>query len=971
MSRGDAVFAVTLVFFTLASVFVGMRMVSRLFIVKKIDWDDGLMGIAWGLAFALSFATMYAAQHGLGLRDANILPEWELPLKRAEYVFSISYNPVLMATKSSILILYLRMSQANPFFRWASVFLLGLVNTAGIVLAFLNIFQCSPVSAALHLVAPGEAKCINLVYLYLCSAPVNVITDLAIVLLPLPILTGIRMERKQKYVVVGTFCTGLFVAVVDVIRIAYLQTALYQQYRMMDENGTTRPTDFGYTASYSYMWSAVEVNTGLICASVLVLKPLMKKISPKAWGGPGPVRAARRGSKKASTSDPGAKMGLDLSAADRDGAVALGPRQRSSSYDEKSVPTMRFTEPDPILRRQGVMHNLQPIDEEALGTGDSDSIRPAPNLTRSISPFCVDPNRPATPTRKVDLGDMDFMDFLAISEAEMDGVGNRRPSGQSTEKDGYLLDEGVVTVRQPAAVCNELLGREQTRHPEPAPVPPRKRRMTILTLGSAVSGAGTQAPDTAFSDFVNLTSTKPLTELTRHEAFWPIMSVSILFFTWGFSYGLLGSLNAQIEDILNFSAGKSLAFYSAYWVGYLLGPTLMGYWVLSRGGAQPFKATFICGLWLFACGAMAFWPSSVIASFPGFFVSNMLLASGLACLEVAANLFVAIAGPDHLSEARLNFAQAIQGIASVISPVLAHKALFTNVRSRDSLVDTQWCYLAVGLAVIALSVVFYYLPLNEADNATLERLADDRQRYTGIAPDTKVLGLPIKWLVMGSGITAMSLYIGAQEATSYYWFNFVTEVYQSSVFSDAFNLRCIGQGIFAFSRFLAAGLCYLGVPPRILLAICTVGATACAALTISLPNGKAPIVMGIIVFLFEAPIFPTLFAITLRGMGRHTRLTSAGLVTALCGGGLWPSVAYAIRTEQDANARVTLAIVPVLYGACAVYALGLNLSPTIRNWLKPGLIGQDPSRQPSFSPSVFRHTSKGEHDVSASATSQS
>ena len=47
MSRSDAVFAVTLVFFTLASVFIGMRMVSRLFIVKKIDWDDGLMGIAW------------------------------------------------------------------------------------------------------------------------------------------------------------------------------------------------------------------------------------------------------------------------------------------------------------------------------------------------------------------------------------------------------------------------------------------------------------------------------------------------------------------------------------------------------------------------------------------------------------------------------------------------------------------------------------------------------------------------------------------------------------------------------------------------------------------------------------------------------------------------------------------------------------------------------------------------------------
>lgn len=47
MTRSDAVFAVTLVFYILASVFVGMRMVSRLAIVKRIDWDDGLMGIAW------------------------------------------------------------------------------------------------------------------------------------------------------------------------------------------------------------------------------------------------------------------------------------------------------------------------------------------------------------------------------------------------------------------------------------------------------------------------------------------------------------------------------------------------------------------------------------------------------------------------------------------------------------------------------------------------------------------------------------------------------------------------------------------------------------------------------------------------------------------------------------------------------------------------------------------------------------
>ena len=197
----------------------------------------------------------------------------------------------------------------------------------------------------------------------------------------------------------------------------------------------------------------------------------------------------------------------------------------------------------------------------------------------------------------------------------------------------------------------------------------------------------------------------------------------------------------------------------------------------------------------------------------------------------------------------------------------------------------------------------------------------------------------------------------------------LTRLVIRSLLSDAFNLRCIGQGIFSFSRFLAAGLCFSGLPPRILLAICATGATVCSILTIVLPNGKAPIALGIIVFFFEAPIFPTLFAITLRGMGRHTRLTSTGLVTALCGGGVWPSVAYAIHKHQGANARVTLSIVPVLYGACTVYALGLNLSPILRCWLRPGLT-QAVVRQESFSTSIFQHSHKGDHGPGASSSSE-
>jgi len=178
---------------------------------------------------------------------------------------------------------------------------------------------------------------------------------------------------------------------------------------------------------------------------------------------------------------------------------------------------------------------------------------------------------------------------------------------------------------------------------------------------------------------------------------------------------------------------------------------------------------------------------------------------------------------------------------------------------------------------------------------------------------------------------------------------------------DAFDLRCIGQGIFAFARFVAAGLCYIGVPPRLILFVCTIGCVLGSALTITLPNGRAPVALGILVFFFEAPIFPTLFAITLRGMGGRTRLVSTGLVMALCGGGIWPSVAYAIETHQSGNARVSMSVVPVLYGVCALYALMINASGTLRRWVDPFRSNHTP-QYPTFSSLTAFRMEKGSQE---------
>ena len=191
-----------------------------------------------------------------------------------------------MATKTSILIFYLSLAKNQQLFRWACIATLVVVNVAGLALTFLNIFQCHPVAATFKDPIPSTAICTDLVTLYLSSAPVNIITDLAILFLPMPILTGMRLPRKQKIILIITFSFGVFVAVVDVVRIAYLQSAFQVRLREVGRNNATtsrilEQDDFSWYASYSFMWSAIEVHVGILCSCVPALKPLVSKVFPK------------------------------------------------------------------------------------------------------------------------------------------------------------------------------------------------------------------------------------------------------------------------------------------------------------------------------------------------------------------------------------------------------------------------------------------------------------------------------------------------------------------------------------------------------------------------------------------------------------------------------------------------------------------------------------------------------------------
>jgi len=720
-----------------------------------------------------------------------------------------------MVTKTSILIFYLRLSRNTvKLLRIASYVTLAVVNIAGIVLTFIDVFQCKPVSAVFN-GSGSTAQCIPLVTLFLASAPVNIITDLAILVLPIPVLTGMRLPQKQKTILVATFALGIFVTVVDVIRIYYLQQASVEDGSLSGAGTIGGQTDFAWYASLSLMWSAVEVNTGIICACIPTLKPLVTRILPKLIHD----HTLHSSDKSVSFASP-----VDL-------AMESDAPQRSPSLPEAAA-------------------------------------RPLPHVSEG-----------GNQEQEQEMGMMDFLTTPGMDPSHIQRAQTHQT--HATENTVYF---GFVNMRRP--------------------------RSMLKTRGM--------------------------------ESFKYCTVVTILFFLWGFSYGLLNTLNAQISAISNSnSQQQSLGLQSAYYGGYLVGPLATGQWVLKRGG---FKACFITGLCIYGTGTLIFWPSAVLVSFPGFIVSNFVAGFGLSVLETAANPFLALCGPPDYAEMRLLTAQGVQAVGSVVSPLLAQEVLFKSVTGTPSLIDVQWTYLAIALFDVILALFFYYMPLPEASDEDLHLQSQPKipQHNNMIAsiPQTNLRKYRIIYITLAIGVTAQFLYVGVQESVSVYFEALISSLAPdpSSLSLSTFNYDLINRATFAVGRFLAALLC-LFLRPRFILLLSFLFALLFSILVFALsdPSGSSANTiagMALLVLFFEGPMWPIIFAISLRKMGRATKTAAAFLTAAASGGAVFPWVMFAVQA-RGMGWQYSFCVPIALFTAGSLFPIYLSVVPAARAQVDP------------------------------------
>ncbi len=173
------------------------------------------------------------------------------------------YTSSLALVKLSIIAAYHRIFPTIILRRVLYV-LAAFIIAVWIVNIFTTIFQCNPISGAWNFdIAP---KCISVMKVYYFSTAFSILTDVLLVVVPLPLFWKLKLPVREKWIITVLFGLGLFASVASIMRISVL-------HNVQNTDATIGPVP-------TMNWSVAEVGTGIVCACVPCLKPLFKKWFP-------------------------------------------------------------------------------------------------------------------------------------------------------------------------------------------------------------------------------------------------------------------------------------------------------------------------------------------------------------------------------------------------------------------------------------------------------------------------------------------------------------------------------------------------------------------------------------------------------------------------------------------------------------------------------------------------------------------
>ncbi|MFT3703336.1 MAG: L-fucose:H+ symporter permease [Agriterribacter sp.] len=372
----------------------------------------------------------------------------------------------------------------------------------------------------------------------------------------------------------------------------------------------------------------------------------------------------------------------------------------------------------------------------------------------------------------------------------------------------------------------------------------------------------------------------------------PLILVTSLFLLWGLAYGLLDVLNKHFQEAMNVTKSRSTLLQAAYFGAYFLIALPAGLF-MNRFG---YKKGIIMGLLLYATGALLFYPAAQLASFEFFLGALFILASGLTCLETAANPYVTVLGKPETSEFRLNLSQCFNGVGSFIGPIIAAKVFFGDTTGKDTgnLDSVKMVYIIIAIVVLFVAFLFWRTYLPEIKES--EMVSDKVQDTTPLFQHSHFV----------YGVIAQFFYVAAQVGVAALFINYCTEAKKEIDNAEAAYLLSVSLALFTAGRFVGTALMRKIAPNILLTAFAVINIALCAVVVWG--SDWLSVYSLMAVFFFESIMFPTIFALGVKDLGHHTKRGSSFQIMSIVGGAVMPYVMGLLSEKGTAHSY----IVPLL-----------------------------------------------------------
>ena len=400
----------------------------------------------------------------------------------------------------------------------------------------------------------------------------------------------------------------------------------------------------------------------------------------------------------------------------------------------------------------------------------------------------------------------------------------------------------------------------------------------------------------------------------------PFILITSMFFMWGLANNMTDTLLAAFKKIMSMSDFQTswiqVAFYGSYFCLAL--PAAL----VTR--KFDYKTGVLIGLGMFIGGALLFYPASQTMVYGHFLVALFVLAGGLSILETSANPYIIRMGPPETGIQRLNLAQSFNPIGSITGVLLSKFFILSQLdqaseEERAALSPAQLesiqqaelsavmgPYIGTALLLFMIWLMIYFTRMPKgSDRAERDSL---RTIFTRLFKN-----INYKW-----GVVAQFFYVGAQIGVWSFTIRYVMKELGLDE-SDTATYYLASLVLFTASRFVCTALLNY-IRAEKLLALCALGAIVCC-LVVVMFSGFTGVIALVLTSGFMSLMFPTIFGLTITGLGDDTKIGGSGLIMAILGG----AVLTALQgTVSDITSSIKLAFLVPAMCFLVIFIYGLR-----------------------------------------------